>query len=87
MLSFKLFDHYELCIMLRTTRETKCHGQKLVFSFVKARFGESVIAQALRLPPVLHDSRAYVNLISRGMWDTCLNLKDFLSTHSSEIVR
>ena len=73
--------------MLRTNRETKCHGQKLVFSLVKARFDESTIVQVLRSPPVLHDSRAYVNLISRGLWDTYLNPKGFRLKCSSEIVR
>ena len=87
MLSFKLFAYCVLYIMLTTKRETKCHGQKLVFSLVKARFDESTIVQVLRSPPVLHDSRAYVNLISRGLWDACLNLKAFLRTYSSEIVR
>ena len=69
MLSFKLFDYCELYVMLRTNRVTKCHGQKLVFSIVKVRFDESTIVQVLRSPPVLHDSRAYLNLISRGLWD------------------
>ena len=87
MLSFKLFDYCALYIMLRTNRETKCHGQKLLFSLVKARFDESTIVQVLRSPPALHDSRAYVNLILRDLWDTCLNPKGFWLTHSSEIVR
>ena len=65
----------------------KCNGQKPVFSLVKAHFDESIIVQVLISPPVLHHSRAYVNLIPRGLWDTCLNPKGFWLTHSSEIVR
>ena len=73
--------------MLRTNRENQCHVEKLVFSLVKARYDKSTIVQVLRSPPVLYDSHAYVNLIWRGLWDTCLTLKVFLRTHSSEIVR
>ena len=60
-------------MMLRTNRERQCHAQKLVFSLVKARYDESPILQVLRSPPVLHDSHAYVNLISISLWDTYLN--------------
>ena len=87
MLSSELFDYCALYSMLSTNRVTQCHGQKLVFSIVKSRFDESSIVQVLSSPPVLHDSRAYVNLISRGLWNTYLNLKGFWLTHSSEIVR
>ena len=78
MLSFKHSDHYMLyIIMQKTNRESQCHGQKLLFSFVKTRYDESTIVPVLRSPPVLHDSRAYVNLISRRLWDICLNPKGF----------
>ena len=87
MSSFKYSVYYARYTMLRTHRESHCHGQKRVFSLVKARHDESTIVQVLRSPPVLHDSRAYVNLISRGLWDTYLNPKGFWLTHSSEIVR
>ena len=89
MLSFKRFDDCTLYLqnVRDTDRETKYHGQKLAFSLVKARFDESTNVQLLRSPPGLHDSRAYVHIISRDLWDTCLNPKIFLRTHSSEIVR
>ena len=81
MLSFNLFDYFALCLhnAKDTDRESKYHFQKLVLSLVKARFDDSTIVKVLRLPPVLHDLRAYVNLISRCLWDTCLNQKGFLA--------
>ena len=41
-----------------------------------------ILVQVLRSPPVFHDSRAYLSLVSRGLWDTYLNLKGFRLTHS-----
>ena len=61
--------------MLRTTE--KLSAKPSLFPLVKARFDESTIVQVLRSPPVLHDSRAYVNLISGGLWDICLIPKGF----------
>lgn len=87
MSSFKYSVYYARYTMLRTHRESHCHGQKRVFSLVKARHDESTIVQVLRSPPVLHDSRADVHLISRSLRDAGLNPKVFLRTPSSEIVR
>ena len=84
---YKLLDCGARYTMRMTHRETQCHGQTRVFSLVKARSDASTIVRALRSPPVWHDARADVHLMSRGPWDTRLNLKGVWCTPSSDIVR